>query len=57
MGIRARPWVRFTIGMPRKVKVGVLAEATAPGTFKAVFDDFKLTPLGPDGKPLGGRAR
>jgi hypothetical protein len=30
----------------RSVKVGVYAEATAEGTFKAVFDQFKLTPLG-----------
>jgi regulation of enolase protein 1 (concanavalin A-like superfamily) len=29
----------------RKVKVGVVAEATAAGTFKAVFDQFKLAPL------------
>jgi regulation of enolase protein 1 (concanavalin A-like superfamily) len=43
--------------LPRKVKVGVLAESTAPGTFKAVFDQFRLMPLGPDGKPLGGKAR
>ncbi len=28
------------------VKVGVFAECTAPGTFKAVFDQWKLTPLG-----------
>jgi hypothetical protein len=29
-----------------KLKVGVVAEATAEGTFKAVFDQFRLTPLG-----------
>jgi hypothetical protein len=33
------------VKLPRKVKIGVLAESTAPGTFKAVFDQFKLTPL------------
>jgi regulation of enolase protein 1 (concanavalin A-like superfamily) len=32
--------------LPRKLKVGVFAEATAPGPFRAVFDHFKLTPLG-----------
>jgi regulation of enolase protein 1 (concanavalin A-like superfamily) len=32
-------------GLPRKVIVGVVAEATASGTFKAVFDQFRLTPL------------
>jgi hypothetical protein len=30
----------------RKVEVGVYAEAVAEGTFAAVFDEFKLTPLG-----------
>jgi hypothetical protein len=51
--------LRFSGGLklPRKLKVGVYAESTAPGPFKAVFDQFRLTPLGPDGKPLGGRAR
>jgi regulation of enolase protein 1 (concanavalin A-like superfamily) len=34
------------VPLPRKLKVGVLAEATADGTFKAEFDQFKLTPLG-----------
>jgi hypothetical protein len=34
------------IDLPRKLKVGVVAEATAEATFKAVFDQFKLTPLG-----------
>src|SRR5262245_39546641 len=34
------PW------LPRKVQVGVFAEATAECTFQAVFDRFKLTPLG-----------
>ena len=29
----------------QKLKVGVVAEATAEGTFKVVFDNFKLTPL------------
>jgi len=52
-----------SIKMPQKVKVGVVAEAigvlpdaSASGTYKAVFDQFKLTRLGPDGKPLGGTA-
>jgi hypothetical protein len=31
---------------PKKVKVGVVAESTAPGTLKAVFDQFRLAPLG-----------
>jgi hypothetical protein len=31
--------------LPRKVKVGVFAEATAEGTFEAVFDQFSLTTL------------
>jgi hypothetical protein len=29
--------------LPRKLKVGVFAEATAPGTFKAEFDHFRLS--------------
>jgi hypothetical protein len=29
-----------------KVKVGVVASSSAPGPFKAVFDQFRLTPLG-----------
>jgi regulation of enolase protein 1 (concanavalin A-like superfamily) len=32
--------------LPHKLKVGVVAENTAEGTFKAVFDQFRLTPLG-----------
>jgi regulation of enolase protein 1 (concanavalin A-like superfamily) len=32
-------------GLPRKLKVGVFAEALVDGTFKAVFDEFKLTLL------------
>jgi hypothetical protein len=32
------------------LKVGVFAEATAPGTFKVTFDQFKLT-------RVGGKAR
>jgi regulation of enolase protein 1 (concanavalin A-like superfamily) len=28
---------------PRKLKVGVVAEATAPGQFKVAFDQFKLS--------------
>jgi hypothetical protein len=30
---------------PSKLKVGVIAEATAPGEFEPVFDQFKLSPL------------
>jgi hypothetical protein len=37
------------IRLPQKVKVGVVVESTAPGTFTAVFDNFKLTPLGATG--------
>jgi hypothetical protein len=33
------------MAMPGPVKVGLYAEATAPGTFKVVFDHFKLTRL------------
>jgi regulation of enolase protein 1 (concanavalin A-like superfamily) len=31
--------------VPKRVKVGVFAESTADGSLKAVFDQFKLTPL------------
>jgi hypothetical protein len=31
--------------IPQRLKIGVVAEATAEATFKAVFDNFKLTPL------------
>jgi hypothetical protein len=31
--------------LPHKLKVGVVAEVTAEGTFEAEFDHFKLTPL------------
>jgi hypothetical protein len=34
------------IRMARKLKVGVLAEATAAGTFKAVFGQFRLSQPG-----------
>jgi regulation of enolase protein 1 (concanavalin A-like superfamily) len=30
---------------PEKVTVGIMAEGTAKFTFKAVFDQFRLTPL------------
>ncbi|MFO0845375.1 MAG: hypothetical protein U0797_23830 [Gemmataceae bacterium] len=33
-------------GLPRKVKVGVVAEAGTNRTYEFEFDDFKLTPLG-----------
>jgi hypothetical protein len=52
-GPRPLPWCRacgpVRLPLPRKVKVGVVAEASAEGTFKAVFEQFKLTPLG--GRP------
>jgi hypothetical protein len=34
-----------TMGMPRKLQVGVVAVSTAEGTFQPVFDQFKLTLL------------
>jgi regulation of enolase protein 1 (concanavalin A-like superfamily) len=34
------------LDLPRKLKVGVLVEARAREPFKAVFDQFRLTPLG-----------
>jgi Protein of unknown function (DUF1349) len=43
-----REWTRegvLEVGPTREVKVGVFAEATAGGTFEAVFDQFSLTPL------------
>jgi hypothetical protein len=33
------------VRLPRKVKVGVFMEATAPGTFQVVFDRWELKPL------------
>jgi hypothetical protein len=48
-----KKWQQFKdpqrIKLPRRLKVGIVAEATAEGTFKAVFDQFKLTPLGEAG--------
>jgi hypothetical protein len=44
-----KKWTRLgnrEIDLPEKLKVGVTVEATAPGTFKATFDQFKLTLLG-----------
>jgi hypothetical protein len=39
-------WVEpRVIKLPRKVKVGVVVEVEDEGTFKVVFDHFKLTPL------------
>ncbi len=32
------------VGMPQEIQVGVIAEATAPGEFRAEFDRFKLSP-------------
>jgi hypothetical protein len=32
-----------TLDMPPRVKVGVVAEATAPGQFEPAFDQFRLT--------------
>lgn len=37
--------------LPRKVKVGVIAESGSPGVFRAVFDQFRLSPLPGDGRP------
>jgi hypothetical protein len=34
------------VKLPRRLKAGVIAEATGDATFAAVFDNFKLTPLG-----------
>jgi regulation of enolase protein 1 (concanavalin A-like superfamily) len=40
----ATPWPKGVVmKLPRKLKVGVFAEATAEGTFKVTFDHFKLT--------------
>jgi regulation of enolase protein 1 (concanavalin A-like superfamily) len=36
------------VPLPENVKVGIIAETTAPGPFRPVFDQFKLTRL--DGK-------
>jgi hypothetical protein len=49
-GVDGRKWEPFGVrefGMGRvdKVMLGVYAETTAPGTFKVVFDQFKLAPL------------
>jgi regulation of enolase protein 1 (concanavalin A-like superfamily) len=33
------------VPVPRRVKVGVFVEVRSRGTFKAVFDQFRLTPL------------
>jgi regulation of enolase protein 1 (concanavalin A-like superfamily) len=43
--------------LPRALKVGVIAEATDRGHFRAVFDQFKLTPLGgrPATRPVDAR--
>jgi regulation of enolase protein 1 (concanavalin A-like superfamily) len=38
----------YQLHLAKKVKVGVFVEGTVEGTFQAVFDQFKLTPL--DGK-------
>jgi regulation of enolase protein 1 (concanavalin A-like superfamily) len=46
--------IPHTVTMPRTVKVGVVAEASARATFKAVFDQFRLTPLT---GPAGSRGR
>jgi regulation of enolase protein 1 (concanavalin A-like superfamily) len=37
---------RADFHLPQRLKVGVFAESTAGGTLMAVFDQFKLTPLG-----------
>jgi regulation of enolase protein 1 (concanavalin A-like superfamily) len=44
-----KKWTRtdrtLRASLPQKLKVGVIAESTAEGTFRATFDRFKLTPL------------
>jgi regulation of enolase protein 1 (concanavalin A-like superfamily) len=42
---------------PHRLKVGVIAEAGADTTFKAVFDQFRLTPLGGPGDRPAARPR
>jgi hypothetical protein len=41
--------VRLRRKMPRVLKVGVVVWCNSPVTFKAVFDQFRLTPLGGSG--------
>jgi hypothetical protein len=41
----SRNW-EVRLRLPRTMKVGVVAEASTSGPFTAVFDHFKLTPLG-----------
>ena len=44
-----RNWMPLNTPVPIRVplpgKVGVVAESTAEGKFKVVFDEFKLTPI------------
>jgi regulation of enolase protein 1 (concanavalin A-like superfamily) len=40
---------QYHLSLQWRLKVGVVAEATAEATFKAVFDQFKLTSLGNPG--------
>src|SRR5262249_62109231 len=55
-----KKWTRVPVGagrgvtLDRKLKVGVVAESTAPGVFKPEFDEFQLTV--PGKPPKGGRA-
>ena len=46
-GVRWKSQLRWVqLDLPRKVKVGVVGEALASGTFQVVFDEFQLIPLG-----------
>jgi len=55
------PHIKKELKLPHKLKVGVLAQVGGDAEFKATFDQFRLTPLAPDGSPLkptpGDKAR
>jgi hypothetical protein len=54
VSIDGKKWNRFVsegVPMARKLKVGVIAEATAPGEFKPVFDSFRISRGEPSGEP------
>ena len=40
----AKGWEPIVVFLPKKLKVGVFAESTAPGVFAPGFDHFELTP-------------
>jgi regulation of enolase protein 1 (concanavalin A-like superfamily) len=42
---RCNEGVAYRLDLAKKVKVGVFAESTASGTFRATFDQFRLAPL------------